>query len=517
MISCKKEDTVWETDWGFPLINDTLTLDNLVNDSTLFENPSGYYELDLTRTLLDIDVSEIVDIPDTTIVENFTIAFLNLTMNPGFNFVNSVEEHTFDIPNGAQLQKIILLEGYIDVTVKNPVGTSAIFDVVLPGVIKDGIPFVDQYIAPPGTMANPGIATNTLNLSGYEIDLSGVTGAEWNKFRSQVAVMTDPNGPTVVTTNQDTTKIEATFRDIKIGYARGYFGNQIISDTTEISMDALNTYYGGGMLDLPATSITLELENGVKAGGKATLHFMENENNQASTVSLNSSQIGSPTYINSATGNWGTLAPSYQNWVFDNSNSNIETYLENLGHKHRIGYTFELNPWGNVSGGWDEIFPNSRLVVRLNANMPINVGMDNLVLRDTFEVNLEQDPGSTNVKSGEFVLEADNAYPFRASAELILLDGNKNILHEVIGSSDLESGLYGPIEAESGLNVKKSTSRFVLSEAVLKDINRVKYMIVRVKLNSPDPVTGISEQQSIPVGAFIRVKVRSKLTTENHY
>jgi len=36
-------------------------------------------------------------------------------------------------------------------------------------------------------------------------------------------------------------------------------------------------------------------------------------------------------------------------------------------------------------------------------------------------------------------------------------------------------------------------------------------------LNSPDPITGISEQQSIPVGAFIRIKVRSKLKTENHY
>ncbi|MDG2440092.1 MAG: hypothetical protein P8M19_00355, partial [Crocinitomicaceae bacterium] len=51
--SCKKENTVWETDWSVPVINDTLSLSNLVNDSTLAET-GGFYSVDLNRSLFDI-------------------------------------------------------------------------------------------------------------------------------------------------------------------------------------------------------------------------------------------------------------------------------------------------------------------------------------------------------------------------------------------------------------------------------------------------------------------------------
>ena len=68
LSSCKKENTVWETDWSAPVINDSLSLNNLVNDSTL-ENVSGYYFVNLERTLLDRGVNDVLVIPDTTITE----------------------------------------------------------------------------------------------------------------------------------------------------------------------------------------------------------------------------------------------------------------------------------------------------------------------------------------------------------------------------------------------------------------------------------------------------------------
>jgi len=73
LSSCKKEPTVWESSWSAPLINDTLTIDKLVNDSTLTE-AGGFYQLELDRSLFDLNISELIEIPDTTITENFTLS-----------------------------------------------------------------------------------------------------------------------------------------------------------------------------------------------------------------------------------------------------------------------------------------------------------------------------------------------------------------------------------------------------------------------------------------------------------
>ena len=74
LTSCKKEATVWEGDWNTPLVNDTLSLKNLVNDSTLSVS-SGYYALDLTRNLFDVGIIDLINIPDTLVVRNFNRRF----------------------------------------------------------------------------------------------------------------------------------------------------------------------------------------------------------------------------------------------------------------------------------------------------------------------------------------------------------------------------------------------------------------------------------------------------------
>jgi hypothetical protein len=512
ITSCKKEATIWQTDWSAPLINDTLSLADWLNDSTLADN-GGYYELDLERTLYDIDINDLVEIEDTTIEEVFTISVLNLQLSPGFSFVNSTEEHTMDV-QGAELKQISLRNGSIEVTVKNPIPTNAFFDVTLPGTTKDGVTFNQTYMAPPGTTNNPGIFTTSIDLTGYLIDLSGLLGSEHNKFRSQISVSTDPNGPTVNITNQDETIVEATFKDIEIAYAQGYFGNQLVNEVDTFDLDVLNIYESGA-IDLPNTSITFEIENGIKVGGQSELFYVNNTNSQGSTVSLTGGQIGSSFNVDPAQGWWSNLTPSVKTITFDSGNSNIEAFLENLGYKNEIAYMIELNPWGNVSGGWDENFPQSRIRAKLNVNMPLNIGMHDLVLRDTFEIDLNQDPLKTRVLSGEIVLDAENAFPYNAAIDLMLVNSNGVVVHTISGSELLESSEYGALNANN-LMVASSEIKFVLSEEAIADVNVIDRIIVQAHFNSPNPAnSGISEQMPIPVGAFLGVKLKTNFVTEN--
>ena len=170
-------------------------------------------------------------------------------------------------------------------------------------------------------------------------------------------------------------------------YARGYFGNKVISDTTETTIDFL-THLTSGLIDLSSANLSFSISNGFKIPAKGTLTVISNENSTGDVVpltasSLNLFQFGEAFNIDPATGGWTDLSSSIKTINFNELNSNVETYLENLGAKQKIGYSIQLNPWGNTSGGWNEIFPNSHLKVSIDASLPLLIGADGLTIRDT--------------------------------------------------------------------------------------------------------------------------------------
>lgn len=521
-LGCKKEPTVWSTDWNAPLINDTLFINDLVNDSTLQEDPGGFYHLGLNRTIYSVGINDIVKIDDTTITENFTLSIPSLTLAPGFSFVNSTEEHEL-LLGDIQLRKVILKRGVIDFTVKNPVETKAIFNIQLPGVEQNGVPLNYTFTAPAATGSEPGVSSQSIDLSGYEIDLKGIAGVSYNKLQSNITVTTDPMGPIVTMTSSDITTVEATFRDVLIDYAQGFFKYEI-SDTIPSANDPIDWFngyfqdldlYHSGALDLPNASINLRIENGLKLGAEGLLTYLKGANNTGSQIVLSSAQIGSSFNIDPATGSWNTLVPSVKNLTFNSSNSNVVPFLENLPSHFELGYKVELNPWGNVSSGWDEIFPHSRLKLNLMVDMPLMVGMNNLALRDTFDLKLEQNINNTHVESGKFILDLDNAFPIGANVDLILLDANNDELQTISGSALAQSGQFGQYNASLDLFHAKSTVEFILNEQAINSLEAMEKVVLHVKMNTTDPLSGNSQQMMIPIGAYLGVKLRSEFKTKN--
>lgn len=503
--SCRKEPTSWHSDWVLPLVNDTLSLKELENDSTLIVNSSFNYEVDLTRTILDLGLNDIIEVPDTSIVQDYSIAVTSLTIPPGYNIVNEIEEHEINIPD-AQLKRIRVLNGQIKVKVMNPLETVANFTVQLPGVTKDGVEFSQSYAAPAASGTTHGQVNAVLDISGYWIDLTGTTGGSYNILQSRLLVSTSASGPSVQLTNQDVFKVQADFSGIKLDYARGYFGQRSFSDTTSVGISLLDGLESGS-IDLPATSLQFIVENGMKMSARATITTVQNTAASGSTVSLASPQIGNPVYLNSASGSWSSLSPSSTTLSFDPGNSNLESYLENLGNQHTAGFKMELNPWGNVSGGWDEIFPQSRLKVKLKAQLPLTIGMDDLTLRDTFDIDITQDREKTHIESGKFILNATNAFPFKAKVFMYLLDENGSVLHVVEADQPLASSLSGTFDAQLGLFKSKSEIQVLLSETVLMDMDKIKKVMIRAKLDTPDNL-GNNNPVSVPAGAFLAVKLK---------
>jgi hypothetical protein len=496
-------------------VNDTISLKNLVNDSTLSVNSSGLLEVDLTRTVLDLGIEDFLELPDTLIVHSFNSTVPSINIPPGFTIVNEIEEHVLDL-SGVQLKKIRISEGQIGLKVYNPLPTKTFFTVKLPGVTKNGVTFEENYAAPSANGGQPGIVSAALNIAGYDIDLTGIDGSNFNILQSLLVVSSDPAGPSITVTNSQIFKVEADFENLRLDYARGYFGNKVIQDTSEFILDALSNLTNGN-IDIPSPSISIEILNGVKVDARATFISLENTNWSGNTVSLTSQQMGMPIFVDAATGSWSSLQTSSESINFNGSNSNVEGYLENIGYTHKMGYKLELNPWGNTSGGWNEIFPNSRLKVKVHAQMPLSVGADGLTLADTFDLNLKQDTEKTHIESGSFILNAANTFPLSASAELHLMNNQGEELFIVQSQNKVVSSVFGTLEVSTGLMKKESELVFELSPEILVHLAEIKKVMVRAVFDTPNSTGSVNQQIAVPNGAYMAVKIKTHFNLKTIY
>ncbi len=516
--SCHKKKTIWDSDWISPLVNDTLNFDKYVKNQTI-NSVSGYYELNLNRTLIDFNLTEIVKVPDTTINKSFSIPFSNFNLAPGTSFVNSVEEHKMNV-QAIELKKIRLSNGVINLKLENPVNTPVFFKIQLIGVSKNGIEFEKNYKVASGSISNPGIIENTVDISGYDMNLTGLNGGKFNTLQSKFTVTTDPDGISTSITDKYITKVTAQFKDLKVDYARGYFGDKIISDTLETTIDFL-TKIQGGLVDFPKSDLKFIITNGLKIPAKATLTFIKNNNSNGQSVPLSvlsqsTFQFGEAFNLDPATGSWSTLSESKKVIDFNSSNSNLEKYLENLGAIQKIGYSIHLNPWGNSSGGWNELFPTSRLKVEINASMPLTIELDKFTLKNTFDFDVKQNTEKTHIVSGCLTLLATNAFPISGKINLEILDVNGSILFTVEGSEVLKSSEIGN-SVSKGLKTANSIIHFIVSREMVNQLEMAKKVNVICQFDTPNNLNNQNVKVQIPEGAFLGVKLKGDFKVENRF
>lgn len=502
--SCRK-DTSWDSDWVVPIINDTLDLTNLINDSTLDASGSNYV-VNLKRTLFDLKLTDFVAIPDTVITQTFTLGIPSLSVPPGTSFINSTQENYFDLDD-IELKKIILKEGFVDLILENPVSEAVQIKVELPGVTLNGITFSETYIAPAGTIANPAVINKTLDLSGYSLDLTGVNGASFNRLKSKITSSTLASGNTVIITNQHNIVVKSKFRDVVLNYARGYFGSRVLMDTSSFNIDYFNNIAGGG-IDISTTSVKLRIENSIKFDAKAKLNYMKNTNFANSVVSMTGGGMGITYELDQPTGSFNTIQPSLVEMIFNSGNSNIEAYLENLGVRHEIAYELQINPWGNTSNGWNELYENSRMKLFLEANLPLAVNAQDLIIKDTFDFKMSQAKDKSRIISGSFVLDADNAFPINGNVQINLLNSNLQTISTISGTNPIASSVYGSLNAMNILH-QQSQVQFAIPESVIEDLDDIKFISVTFKVSSPNVSTQLNEMVQIPSNAFLGLKLKA--------
>jgi hypothetical protein len=481
-VSCKKEKTTWQANWNTPLVYGNLTISDLVSDENTMENGDNYASLVFHDTVYSFSIDTLIKLPDTTLVQKAVSSF-NLTLGPG-NLIQSVGvDQLYDLGQ-IELKRVMVKEGTAIITIESPFPGKTKVQFSFPKTLDgNGDIFAKEYILPAGTLANPSIVSETISMKDFDFDLTGTDGSLVNYITADAFIISAEETDYFQITNQDTVIITMEFKDMTPKYAKGYFGEYLITDTTSISIAQMKKVIGGNIL-LDSLNLNLSVRNGFKLFAQATFNQLKGINSGTfNEVELIFPNLNSSININPASGGLYDYVASSFSLPINNSNSNILAFIENLPDSIDIGYTIHINPYGNTTGGDDEFFPNSVMDIYLDGEFPLKFSADAINLVDNFDLSFTQNENA-RVNKGIITLRYENSFPIETIATIALLDGEGNTLETLSPSSGITSGTYNALNGTTTPSSGDAT--YTLTEETLNNLELTKQIEVNIKFSTDE-------------------------------
>jgi hypothetical protein len=504
--SCKREKTNWSTDWNVPLVHGQLTLDDLISPNYTTTNSEGYLSIVYQEPLFSFSLDTLIDLPDTSIVKKTTVNFPSLTINPGFSYSDFFNQEY--ILDQIELKRVIVKSGQVEMTIRSPWPGKSSLTFDFPKILDQGTPFNRIFFLEAGSITNPSVATETIDISGFDMDLTGLSGTLFNNLSGDIVVGSNETVTSYNVTNSDSIEYEIKFANLVPRYAKGYFGSYQITDTSAFALPFMNSVIGGS-IDIDSIDLNISIRNGFNllATSKVTLLSALNSKT-GTTVDLNFQELGTNININPASGNMYGYTPSEYPIEVSNQNSNITAFIENLPDSILLGYELIINPYGNTTAGSDELFPDSKMELFLDGEFPLEFGANDLGLTDTFSIDYN---ASQTYTGNEAVvkLSYNNGFPISAAASLFLLDESGVVIDSIISSSQINSGSFN---AQTFVTTPTSGEvSFNLSASNIANLDLSKNLILHVYFNSDS-----NQKVKIDANAFFDFSLRSNLQIELH-
>lgn len=485
LLSCKKEPTQWNALWEAPVIHGNLTLNDLIPEYSA-ENSDGYASIIFNDTAFSFKIDTLIKLPDTTLTQKTAIAFSSVTLTPGSFIDNNDIDQLYDLGEVA-LKRVIIKEGQAFIVISSPWPgkTKAVFE--FPKV-KDnfGNVFERTYFLEPGTLADPFVIKDTFNISDFDFDLTGSSGGLANNLTANISMFSNEETASFTITNLDTVLLSLSFSGLKPKYARGYFGQYTLTDTTAIEFPLMKKI--SGQLELDSLRMNLNIQNGFDLIAQAKISALYGKNTATNqSIVLTFPFLGQFLNINPASGGLYDYQPSDYYLSMNSNNSTIIPFIENLPDSIVFGYDVRINPDGNTSGGTDQFFPNSSLSLIADAELPLKIRMNDFTLLDT--LSIDASGIDDNLEEARIRIHYYNSFPLTAFVPLYLLDENDILLDSIMPTSIFLGGKYNaisgttetqkgytvyPVDADAGANLRNAKKMIVSATFETNGLSDVK-------------------------------------------
>jgi hypothetical protein len=509
LFSCKKElnRPTWEVDVSVPVIFSSMGIENLIPDSLLSSDSNGEVSLVFNQSVFKLNLDTLLNLPDTTVADTFSIPppFPSVSINPGQTIITNTENKRFDLDE-IELTSVKIRSGETSFFISSTISQPTVYEYTITNAIKNGSPFHFIINVPAGSQTNPSIVTGIYDFDGYELDLRGDTGNEYNKYKTIIKVSLATTASVTTVYSTDKVIVKNTFSNLRPAFAEGYFGSQ------EIEVPYEETVFNflqnlSGTLDLDQVDIDFEIINGIGIDATAKIDTLKSVNTRNNNeVLLNHSFIGNSININRATNTGSASIPSSYLINLNNGNSNTDVFLENLPDKIGTSMGIFINPMGNISGHHDFLYDDKTFDVRVKAEIPLNIIANNLTLCDTLELNINNE-NTDNVNKGVLHVFADNGFPLSTELQLYLLDNSGNIIDSIVNpnvifSAYTNSSHIVTASRETRLDIN-------LNQSQIEHLLNTNRILIKTTFNTS------SLTQHVQIYNHYRIGIR--ITTELNY
>lgn len=504
VFSCRKslEKPSWDVDLIGPIVYSSLGLEDMIPDSLLQVNPDSSVTLVFNSTIYELSLDTLVVIPDTTVNEIFKLpAFAPpVNVNPGQQLFTQTDESSFNVSD-VELTDAILLEGSCEVVLSSTINQPTDFTYSIPYATLNGIPFLQTITIPAGSIATPSSVTATFDLSGYELDLRGINHP-YNSYTTIMTVTMSANGLPTVVTNTDIVNVQAGFYGLRPSFAKGYFGNRVISSPGESTYFDLFDKIVAGTLDIDQVNVDLKLTNWIGIDAGTVISLIEASNTSLGTAqTLNNSLIGNTIHLNRAINTGYTSNPTNYTVSLDEINSNIDDLLELLADEFTFAFDMEINPLGDISGHNDFIYHDKTFKADLNITLPLNLIANGLTLADTLDIALDKGENGY-VTEGVFQVDVKNGFPLDGNLQLYFFDQNGNPVDSIVSSGTIPTAVTNISNIVTAPS--NSMVEFRLNQSQMERLYNHERMILKVIFNT----SSLTQHVSIYSHYKIDLKIR---------
>lgn len=403
---CRKEPTTWSVDVHLPVMDVLVDwADVLPADASLELEPDEVAHLIWRGPLATLDVSDLAQIPDTTVTNELTPDFIGgpIPVPPGNTLLDQAEDIAFNV-DGAEFRALTLDSGFLAWSVESTTDGYVELRYDFPGVIKDGEPVVLEIVLPPATtVGGLASAAGVLDIAGATVDFTGVSGSERNRIASNLVIGTPEDiTDTAQVFGDDSIRVAMTFTGMQVRDIEGYFGNFEVELNENVSVFDPGTF-PAGLLGLSPQRADLKLINGMGADLRLNLGTLALSGNDMSHPDLDVDQF-------IARADWSAGAPpTTDTWsmnLLETSPPFFDLFAQLPEDLTAMG-TLELNPLGDVSGGNDYFHKDFAPSLNLDLDLPLRVALTDLLFRDTLRISATEVPDF----DGVIALSIRNGFP----------------------------------------------------------------------------------------------------------
>ena len=379
-------------------------------------------------------------------------------------------------------------EGTLDVQITSAIEQPIRLTYQMKGAYnKSGQPLIATSIIPAAQGGNLSTITQSYDLTGYSINLTGSNGTKFNTYTQIIKAHIDSTGQQTHISSSDSIHIQYFLLNIKHPYIKGYAGKDTISysGTSPFTIADLFAGNSSNALKFDKASLSVSVDNGIGVDGQVLIHSLTGINSNGTSVTLVDHSatpvIGRQLYVGKATD--FPLTPRTTTFGINSSTSNIADFISNLPNQIAYDVKIQTNPNGNRGTYDDFAYIDSRMKVNLDINLPLSLIANNLTLRDSFNFSLGYSQKDVaNIKDGVLHVILYNKFPLQSNITLVAYDSAWNRLDTLLNNAPVDAA---PINSSCrATEAKKSMINVNANAEVIDKLRFAQHAIMTVVFNT---------------------------------